>query len=42
VEDNAEQACSQVVAVDRLLWGALAMVNQDILHPIWVSLDKNK
>jgi hypothetical protein len=38
VEDSAEQACSQVVTVGRLLWKMLAAVDRDILHPIWVSL----
>jgi hypothetical protein len=34
------QACSQVAAMDMLLWGALAMVGRDILHPIRVSFEK--
>jgi hypothetical protein len=40
VEDIATQACSQVVAVERLLWEILATVGRDILHPIWVNLKK--
>jgi hypothetical protein len=37
VEGSVEQECSQVVATDRLLREAMAMVGQDVLHPIWVS-----
>jgi hypothetical protein len=35
-----EHAFSQVTAMDRLLRGVLAMVDQDIMHPIRVSLKK--
>jgi hypothetical protein len=37
VENSVEQACSRVVAVDKLLWEAMVMVDWDILHLIWVS-----
>jgi hypothetical protein len=40
VEDSAEQVCSQVATVDRLLQEVLAMFGRDILHPIRVSLEK--
>jgi hypothetical protein len=40
VEDSLEQACSQFAAADILLWEALAVVDQDIRHPSWVSLEK--
>jgi hypothetical protein len=42
VEDSVEQACSQVVAMKRLLRETLAMVSRDILHPIWVSLKEKE
>jgi hypothetical protein len=41
VKNSVKQACSHVVAVEWLLWEAMAMVGRDVLHPIWVSL-KNK
>jgi hypothetical protein len=37
VEGITEQACSRVMALDKLLQEVMAMVGQDILHPIWVS-----
>jgi hypothetical protein len=40
VEDSVEHAFSQVTAMDRLLRGVLAMVDQDIMHPIRISLKK--
>jgi hypothetical protein len=42
VEGSAEQACSRVVATDKLLWEVMAMVDRYILHPIWVSLKKRR
>jgi hypothetical protein len=42
VEGSAEQACSRVVATDKLLWEVMAMVGQYILHPIRVSLKKRR
>jgi hypothetical protein len=41
VENNMEQACSQVEAVKRMLQEMLATVGRDILHPIRVSLKKS-
>jgi hypothetical protein len=35
VENNVEQACSWVAATNKLLWEAMDMVSQVILHPIW-------
>jgi hypothetical protein len=37
-----EHAYSWAAAAHRLLWEAMAMVGQDILHPIWVSLRRRK
>jgi hypothetical protein len=42
VEDEAESACSQVVAVERLLHGMLISVHQNILRLIRVSLKREK
>jgi hypothetical protein len=41
VENNTEQACSQVKATKRMLLETLATVGQDILHAIQVSLKKS-
>jgi hypothetical protein len=37
VEGSAEQACSGVAAIDKVLWEVMVMVGLDILQPIWVS-----
>jgi hypothetical protein len=42
VEGSIEQACSWVVATDKLLWETMALVSWDILHPMQVSLKKGK
>jgi hypothetical protein len=42
MENSTEQACSRVAATDKLLREALAMVDQDILHPIRVSLKEKE